>query len=274
MVTKRIRSEYMKKFKDPKWETYAKCYEDLVKYRLSRRLLEQAHNPWFWGEWASDTESSGKSTPLSKSKVEPLQLKEETSPSPAPRSAKETPEAAAPKQPEPVQDREIIHSPIIEHVTGDIEAQEKEEEKSREASPVTSVVQPETDTWAQTKSKSRHSHQPSKSKTKPQITKDMGTTKDTDKESRHPFAMYGSGERQAEVASKKTHNVGPAASTKEIYESALRAKNRREVEKQMKRDDKRRAKSADLEKMSKSKIVPDYNPWMTEYMRCFSARSR
>ncbi|KAL7889840.1 hypothetical protein AOLI_G00020980 [Acnodon oligacanthus] len=270
MVTKRIRSEYMKKFKDPKWETYAKCYEDLVKYRLSRRLLEQAHNPWFWGEWGSDTESSGKSTPLSKSKVDPLQLKEEISPSPAPRSAKETAEAAAPEQPEPVVDREIIQSPIIEQVTGDIEAQEKEEEKSREASPVTSVIQPETDTRAQskTKSKPRHSHKPSKSKTKPQI------TKDTDKESRHPFAMYGSGERQSEVAYKKTHNVGPAASTKEIYESALRAKNRREVEKQMKRDDKRRAKSADLEKMSKNKIVPDYNPWMTEYMRCFSARSR
>lgn len=71
MVTKRIRSEYMKRFKDPKWDTYAKCYEDLLKYRLSRRLLEQAHNPWFWGEWGSETESSGKSSPLSRNKVEP-----------------------------------------------------------------------------------------------------------------------------------------------------------------------------------------------------------
>lgn len=63
MVTKRIRSEYMKKFKDPKWETYSKCYEDLVSYRLSRRMLEQAHNAWFWDECESDTESSGKCTP-------------------------------------------------------------------------------------------------------------------------------------------------------------------------------------------------------------------
>lgn len=63
MVTKRIRSEYMKKFKNPKWETYGKCYENLVSYRLSRRMLEQSHKPWFWDESGSDTESSGKCSP-------------------------------------------------------------------------------------------------------------------------------------------------------------------------------------------------------------------
>ncbi|XP_066534560.1 centriole, cilia and spindle-associated protein [Hoplias malabaricus] len=270
MVTKRIRSEYMKKFKDPKWETFAKCYEDLVKYRLTRRLLEQAHNPWFWGEWGSDTESSGKSTPLSKSKVEPLELKAETTP--ASRTVKETQETA----PEPVPEREIIQSPIPEQIPGDVEPQEKEEEKSRDVSPVTSVLQPQTDTCthSKTKSKPHHFQRPSKSKSKSQRVKDMEASKDTDKESRHPFAMYGSGERQTEMAFKKTHNVGPAASTKEIHESALRAKTRREVEKHMKSVDKRRVKSVDLEKMNKSKTVPDFNPWMTEYMRCFSARSR
>lgn len=36
------------------------------------------------------------------------------------------------------------------------------------------------------------------------------------KESRHPFALYGSGEKDADVASRKTHNVGPAASTAEV----------------------------------------------------------
>lgn len=76
MVTKRIRSEYMKKFKDPKWETYGQCYEDLVKYRLSRRLLEQAHNPWFWDESGSDTESSGRSTPRHRRTGEPDGLQE------------------------------------------------------------------------------------------------------------------------------------------------------------------------------------------------------
>lgn len=76
----------MKKFKDPKWETYAKCYEDLVNYRLSRRMLEQTHNPWFWDECGSDTESSGKCTPQEKPKDYRLQTEEEA------RAAKETAE--------------------------------------------------------------------------------------------------------------------------------------------------------------------------------------
>ncbi|KAK1791780.1 hypothetical protein P4O66_013756 [Electrophorus voltai] len=159
------------------------------------------------------------------------------------------------------------HFSITEQDTRDVEPQEKQDGKSWESPR---AVQPETDICAQTKAKgkSHNSHKLSRSKTKQKITKDI------DKESKHPFAMYGAGERSVEMASRKTHNVGPAASTKEIHESALRAKTRREVEKHMKRVDKRRAKSADQEKMNKSKISPDYNPWMTEYMRCFSARSR
>lgn len=95
------------------------------------------------------------------------------------------------------------------------------------------------------------------------------------KEFRHPFALYGSGEKDADMAGRKTHNVGPAASTKEIHDSALRAKTRREVERQIQtqRSERRRAKSADLNKARKL-VQPEYNPWLTEYMRCFSARSR
>lgn len=61
MVSRRLRSEYMKKFKDPKWETYTKCYEETLKYRLSRRLLEQTHNPWFWSGSDTDSDTGGKS---------------------------------------------------------------------------------------------------------------------------------------------------------------------------------------------------------------------
>ncbi|KAG7333940.1 hypothetical protein KOW79_002347 [Hemibagrus wyckioides] len=254
MVTKRIRSEYMKKFKDPKWETYAKCYEDLVSYRLSRRMLEQTHNPWFWDECGSDTESSGKCTPQEKTN-EYRQTEKET-------GVLEEHGAEEAREPD--------MSHIRDQVTEDVKPQEKEEEKGTTLSPVGPVIPPEKYPHVQsnTKSKPRHLYKTTRTKAKQHITKDI------DKESRHPFAMYGSGERQADMASKRTHNVGPAASTKEIHESALRAKNRREGEKQMKRMDKRRAKSADLEKLSKSKLVPDYNPWMTEYMRCFSARSQ
>ncbi|XP_023254491.1 centriole, cilia and spindle-associated protein-like, partial [Seriola lalandi dorsalis] len=75
MVTKKIRTEYMKKFKDPKWETFSKCYEDSLKYRLTRRVMEHSHKPWFWEGWDSGSDSSGWSTPrLTRNKVAPLSL--------------------------------------------------------------------------------------------------------------------------------------------------------------------------------------------------------
>lgn len=64
IVFRKVRNtEYMKKFRDPKWETFSKCYEDCVKYRLSRRMMEQTHNPLFGNGWDSGSESSGRSSP-------------------------------------------------------------------------------------------------------------------------------------------------------------------------------------------------------------------
>ncbi|KAG9461548.1 hypothetical protein GDO78_016446 [Eleutherodactylus coqui] len=64
MLCKTLRSEYMKRFKDPHWEAYKSCYEEMLKYRLTRRLLEQAHNPWLWEGWdRSSDSSSGQTTP-------------------------------------------------------------------------------------------------------------------------------------------------------------------------------------------------------------------
>lgn len=51
----------MKNFKDPKWETFSKCYEEMLTYRLTRRLLEHTHNPWFWNGSDSDSDSAGRS---------------------------------------------------------------------------------------------------------------------------------------------------------------------------------------------------------------------
>lgn len=62
-ATKKIRSEYMKKFREPKWETFTKCYQDSVKYRLSRRLMEHTHRPLFGDGWDSGSDSSGRSSP-------------------------------------------------------------------------------------------------------------------------------------------------------------------------------------------------------------------
>lgn len=75
MVTKKVRTEYMKKFRDPRWDTFSKCYEDSLRYRLTRRVMEHSHKPWFWEGWDSGSESSGWSTPrLSRNKVVPLSV--------------------------------------------------------------------------------------------------------------------------------------------------------------------------------------------------------
>lgn len=106
--------------------------------------------------------------------------------------------------------------------------------------------------------------------------KPMHQSNDDNKQIRHPFVLYASGEKDSDIASRKTHNVRPVASTQEIHASALRAKTRREVERQLQsqRAERRRAKSADVDKARLKLAAPEFNPWLTEYMRCFSARSR
>lgn len=95
MVTKKIRTEYMKKFRDPKWETFSKCYEDSLKYRLTRRVMEHSHKPWFWEGWDNGSDSSGWSTPrLTRNKIAPLSL-----PPPAPSEGKQTLASPGPKPP-------------------------------------------------------------------------------------------------------------------------------------------------------------------------------
>ncbi|XP_017600868.1 PREDICTED: centriole, cilia and spindle-associated protein [Corvus brachyrhynchos] len=94
---------------------------------------------------------------------------------------------------------------------------------------------------------------------------------DAPKENKHPFALYGWGERQTDTGSQKTHNVCASASVNEIHESALRAKNRRQVEKR--KLSQRRVRSAEAENTWRTKPSPPDNPWMTEYMRCYSARA-
>lgn len=101
---------------------------------------------------------------------------------------------------------------LTEQVTEDVKPQEKEEEKGTAPCPVAPIIPSEKYRSFQSnaKSKPRRSYKPTRAKAEQHVTKDV------DKESRHPFAMYGSGERQADMASKRTHNVGPAASTKEV----------------------------------------------------------
>lgn len=50
-----VKSEYMKRYREPRWDEYAQCYRELLRYRLGRRLLEQA--PWLGDAWGPDSPS-------------------------------------------------------------------------------------------------------------------------------------------------------------------------------------------------------------------------
>ncbi|XP_032201372.1 centriole, cilia and spindle-associated protein-like [Mustela erminea] len=92
------------------------------------------------------------------------------------------------------------------------------------------------------------------------------------KENKHPFALYGWGEKQTDTGIQKTHHVCASAPVQEIHESALRAKNRRQVEKRKLVTQRQRAHSVEVEKNRRIKPPRSENPWVTEYRRCYSAR--
>ncbi|KAM6355978.1 centriole, cilia and spindle-associated protein [Podargus strigoides] len=249
---RRVKTEYMKRFKEPKWESCGACYLELLRYRLSRRLLEQAHRPWLWDGWEQD--SAGGSAGGSSG----------GSPSPpgagSPVAAHEE-EAAAPAAPAPSEAGQ--ESPEKER--DDQEKQQKEEQEKTVDNTSVKEADKTSRTGRRPSRSALSSRNDRRSAKSPQKT-------DAPKENKHPFALYGWGERQTDTGSQKTHNVCASASANEIHESALRAKNRRQVEK--KKLSQRRVRSAEAEKVWRTKPSPPDNPWMTEYMRCYSARAR
>ncbi|XP_043992038.1 centriole, cilia and spindle-associated protein isoform X3 [Gambusia affinis] len=220
MVTKRIRSEYMKKFKDPKWETYTKCYEEMLAYRLTRRLLEHTHNPWFWNGSDSDSDSGGRSpSHPSKNQVEAGGGRAETEEPEGVKTDRQQETRTTGAGPRPtVQNEEQIrpdpqssaHSSQCDDTREPNKAVQGEEEE---------FSAPLRDKEKETRAARPHQRKPSKS-TRPawrsQRVRPVRQLKEDTKEKRHPFALYGSGEKDADVADRKTHNVGPAASTAEV----------------------------------------------------------
>ncbi|XP_067391933.1 centriole, cilia and spindle-associated protein [Emydura macquarii macquarii] len=257
----RVKSEYMKRFKEPKWESCGPCYRELLRYRLSRRLLEQAHRPWLWDGWEPDSSSSaGSPSPPSTSppagQQQQQQQQEEATPiAPGPGGsggAGEPGAAGKASPPEPLRAAEKeTEGENQEKVAGQTSVKETDKSTSHtEQHPSRSALS------------SRNDRRSAKS---PQRT-------DAAKEHKHPFALYGWGEKHTDTGSQKTHNVCASASVQEIHESALRAKNRRQVEKR--KLSQKRVRSADVDRTRRIKPSPPDNPWMTEYMRCYSARAR
>ncbi|RVE76674.1 hypothetical protein OJAV_G00011270 [Oryzias javanicus] len=279
MLAKKVRTEYMKKFRDPKWETFSKCYEDSLKYRLTRRVMEHSHKPWFWEGWDSGSDSSGWSTPkLTRNRVAPLSL---PPPPPPPASSSEVKQKLLDVKPK-------VRSEEEEEETGEREPVEDQEagaivengvngEASETAAPIASGPsdEPATDNGPADSASSD------------------GEPRNPAPRRRHrrrvprsePAQQTGSHDDKPAGVKKPRAKSQPPFSTKESRRASSRldwsermteshtfdagAHTRRQSDKRAPDLDRRRARSADLEKMRRTAAD---DRWTTEYMRCFSAR--
>ncbi|XP_044307475.1 centriole, cilia and spindle-associated protein [Varanus komodoensis] len=271
-----VKSEYMKRFKEPKWEACGPCYQELLRYRLSRRLLEQAHRPWFWDGWEQDSSLSGSGSssggggrgspsppgtliPSTAQQREEEAAGAEAASEPAlGRTGDVSREAAARSSAE-----QLHGSEEEDHEKTDKKGKvERDETKSAEKGTSNAVGHQREPPLNRTASGTQGERRRAKSPQRTDLSKGL----------KHPFALYGWGEKQTDTGSQKTHNVCASASVNEIHESAIRAKNRRQMEKRKLAQ--RRIHTAEVERSWKAKPSGPDNPWMTEYMRCYSARAR
>ncbi|XP_049632548.1 centriole, cilia and spindle-associated protein [Suncus etruscus] len=245
-----VKSEYMKRYQQPRWDELAPCYRELLHYRLGRRLLEQAHAPWLWDAWApagsSDAASSASSGAgsLGASPASPRPLPAE----PAAPGTREDPSAAA-----PAKDATQTALPVT-----DVKEKSEQQIRTKETDKSPNSIEPQQQSALLAKGNRKAVKSPQRASSKVK--------------EKSPFVLYGWGERQMNTGSQKTHNVCASAPVHEIHESALRAKNRRQVEKKRLVAQRQRAHSVDVEINRKIKSSSE-NPWMTEYMRCYSARA-
>ncbi|KAI3353544.1 hypothetical protein L3Q82_020059 [Scortum barcoo] len=284
MVTKKIRTEYMKKFRDPKWETFSKCYEDSLKYRLTRRVMEHSHKPWFWEGWDSGSDSSGWSTPrLTRNKVVPLSLPPamlSKPPAEDGEAAEEAGEATVVDAAAPAAVLEngvneasgcsVIAAPNTSRPSDDTATDNgPADSPSSDGEPVNPAPAPRRRHRRRTprsepgQRDSSHDEKPPVVR-KPPRAKSQPAISTKEKENRRPSSRLDWTERQTEV--RRTAN--------DSNTSDAGVQTRRESEKRSSNLDRRRARSADLEKVRRSQLTVVDDRWMTEYMRCFSARLR
>lgn len=279
----------MKKFRDPKWETFSKCYEDSLKYRLTRRVMEHSHKPWFWEGWDSCSDSSGWSTPrLTRNKVAPLSLPPPTSSDvkQKPLDLKTSPEPEPPSEDSDIKvvtggapdgdaappTGEAVENPVNEASGGSVQATANTNGPSVETTtdngPADSTssdgepLNPAPQRRHRRRTpRSEPGHRDSSHDDKPAVVRKPARAKSqppvSTEENRRPSSRLDWTERPIE-----SHSFNAGLQT------------RRESGKCSSNPDRRRARSADLEKMRRSQLTVVDDRWMTEYMRCFSARLR
>ncbi|MBZ3884582.1 Centriole, cilia and spindle-associated protein [Sciurus carolinensis] len=135
-----VKSEYMKPYQEPRWDQYAPCYRELLRYPLGRRLLEQAHAPWLWDAWGTDRSldfaASGPATRCAL--ADPEEASEVSEPAEA--SAREEPERPAGERGAEAGDEQDAAQPALP--VKDIEEKPKQQTQVKETDRSPSGVKP------------------------------------------------------------------------------------------------------------------------------------
>lgn len=268
------KTEYMKKYREPKWETFSKSYEDSLKYRLTRRLMEQTHRPFFAEGWDSGSDSSATSSPKHQ-EVNVPNAKHYISSS---ESKNETAEVLNSWKPQVNGEVHTDSSATLESaarlengykaVTSNGPSESFPKRRQRHRAPRSEPCYPNKDLDSD-ESRISISRKPSRAKSQP-----PGNSKErtSNRENRRPFIRYDWAERHIET--RRTPNIRASVSAGEIHRADVGVQTRRESKKNGRASDHRRARSADVEKSRRSGLSVADERWMTEYMRCFSARLR
>ncbi|XP_069787755.1 centriole, cilia and spindle-associated protein isoform X2 [Narcine bancroftii] len=222
-MTKRMKTEYMKKFKGPKWDTYGSCYTDLVQYRNMRRILEQAHIPWVWTEWDSSSSSnsnssSGASTPRTQVQhwvatcPAASLLSAPQEPGIPPCSQSERPGAERPGTEPAAAERPGTEPAAAERPGTEPAAAEPPRTKDFHSLEKENFENKRDNCEEQSKGKLCNYHRvKGRSLEKSLQTSRVAPATVVMKEIKPPFAMYGWAEKKVEVGCKKTFNVGASA---------------------------------------------------------------
>ncbi|XP_062866701.1 centriole, cilia and spindle-associated protein [Trichomycterus rosablanca] len=238
---KKIRTEYMKKFRDPKWETFTKCYQDSLRYRITRRLMEQTHRPLFEDGWDGASDSSGKSSPGPR-------LRAAAAGASSSESRYDSNAADVPADPGPL--------PVENGYRDAPENGPGVKRMHRAPRPEPGFPRREPDTDDSTDAAPRN---PGRARSQPPV-------------SAEPRDWT---EGSLGVRERRRPNMRGSVSAGEIHRADVGVQTRRDSEKRGKALERRRARSADLEKSRRGAgLTPVKDCWITEYMRCFSARLR
>ncbi|XP_032962610.1 centriole, cilia and spindle-associated protein-like [Rhinolophus ferrumequinum] len=227
-----MKSEYMKRYREPRWDEYAPCYRELLLYRRGRRLLEQAHAAWLWDDRGAAGAPVG----------------------PA-RRARGAPE-------EPAGDAEAGNAgatALPAMPVKDIKEPPEQQVRTNETDLLPSCAP----RWQQGALFARGAGKAVRNPPRP-----SSQTKE-----KHPFALYGGGEKHTDTGSQRTHNVRASAPACAIHESALRAKTRRQTEKRTVAAQRQRTHSVEVRKGRRTKPSSSESPWVSEYRRRYSARA-